>query len=261
MSLGTPPANSSSPTLGISTGDAVFWPKSGDASQYPAADIENMRSLYKAEVTQIDFWMGQLLATLREKKLQDDTAILFCSDHGYYLGEHGLIGKPLRGKEPLKIYEELGHIPLLDPSPESAGCRENDSRTDPTARFVRHRSGLGGNPGGAVEPGAFSGPDARRPAQSAKIRRRRLPSAQGSRRLPERLDGRMGFGVLARARTGRLGTVSRPDRSAARAQRDREAPRTSPGTFPPPRPVDGRTGRLPGPAKTNASQQAFHDVG
>lgn len=103
-------------------GDAVMWPKSGEASQYSAADIENMRSLYKAEVTQIDFWVGQLLATLRDKHLSGNTAIIFCSDHGYYLGEHGLIGKPLRCKEPLKIYEELGHIPLLIRHPKALGA-------------------------------------------------------------------------------------------------------------------------------------------
>jgi arylsulfatase A-like enzyme len=103
-------------------GFAVMWPKSGEASQYSTADIENMRSLYKAEVTQIDYWMGQLLAKLRDKHLSDNTAIIFCSDHGYYFGEHGLIGKPLRCKEPLKIYEELGHIPLLIRHPKALGA-------------------------------------------------------------------------------------------------------------------------------------------
>jgi arylsulfatase A-like enzyme len=103
--------------------DAVFWPKSGDADQYSPAELQNMRSLYKAEVAQIDHWTGQLLATLRDTKLLDNTAVIFCSDHGYYFGEHGLLGKPLRYKEPTKIYEELGHLPLLvrHPAGLSAG--------------------------------------------------------------------------------------------------------------------------------------------
>ena len=97
------------------SGDEVFWPHSGKASRYPSADLENMRSLYKAEVSQTDFWVGQLLDHLRKKNLLENTAVIFCSDHGYYFGEHGLLGKPLktRAERPTTIYEELGHIPLL----------------------------------------------------------------------------------------------------------------------------------------------------
>lgn len=96
-------------------GDEVFWPHSGKANRYSEADLENMRSLYRAEVTQSDFWIGQLLDHLRQKNLLENTAIIFCSDHGYYFGEHGLLGKPLKrkGEQPTTIYEELGHLPLL----------------------------------------------------------------------------------------------------------------------------------------------------
>jgi arylsulfatase A-like enzyme len=53
------------------------------------------------------------LSHLREKGLLNQTVILFCSDHGYYFGEHNLLGKPVRIDKPTPIYEELGHIPLL----------------------------------------------------------------------------------------------------------------------------------------------------
>jgi arylsulfatase A-like enzyme len=102
--------------------DAVFWPKSGSADAYSPAELENMRSLYRAEVSQIDHWVGQLMHRLREKQLLDDTVIIFCSDHGYYFGEHGLLGKPLRHEEPLKIYEELGHLPMLLRHPRGLGA-------------------------------------------------------------------------------------------------------------------------------------------
>jgi arylsulfatase A-like enzyme len=71
-----------------------------------------MRSLYRSEITQTDHWMGRLLEFLRGRKLLDDTAVIFCSDHGFYLGEHDLLGK-LRLERPTTIYEELGHAPLL----------------------------------------------------------------------------------------------------------------------------------------------------
>lgn len=103
-------------------GDAVFWPKSGFASAYPEADVQNMRSLYKAEATQTDLWVGQLLAHLRDKQLLANTAVIFCSDHGYYFGEHDLLGKPMRIDKPTPIYEELGHIPLLIRHPKGIGA-------------------------------------------------------------------------------------------------------------------------------------------
>lgn len=95
-------------------GDCVIWPRDGKADTYPAADLANMRSLYKAEVTQIDDWMGRLLEHMRQRKLLENTVVIFCSDHGYYLGEHGLVGKLFKRETgPNRIYEELGHLPLL----------------------------------------------------------------------------------------------------------------------------------------------------
>ncbi|HEV2694388.1 MAG TPA: sulfatase [Verrucomicrobiae bacterium] len=105
-------------------GEKIFWPCSGKAGRYSAADLENMRSLYKSEVSQTDFWIGQLLAHLRKNGLLEDTAVMFCSDHGYYFGEHGMLGKPLKNQlaRPTTIYEELGHIPLLVRHPRGEGA-------------------------------------------------------------------------------------------------------------------------------------------
>jgi arylsulfatase A-like enzyme len=96
-------------------GDAVFWPRDGNASFYSEADLANMRSLYRAEVSQIDHCVGALIEQLRQTKLLDQTTLIFCSDHGYSFGEHGLVGKLFKRemKRSPRIYEELGHIPLL----------------------------------------------------------------------------------------------------------------------------------------------------
>ena len=74
--------------------DQIIWPKNGYSKRYSEAEIENMRRLYRAEVSQVDHWLGALIARLRDRQLLDNTALIFCSDHGIYLGEHGLIGKP-----------------------------------------------------------------------------------------------------------------------------------------------------------------------
>jgi len=105
-------------------GDNVVWPRSGKASFYPDADLRNIRSLYKAEVTQSDYWIGQLLESLRTRKLLEQTVIVFCSDHGFHLGEHDLIGKlfPAKSLNQNKIGEELAHIPLLIRHPEGLGA-------------------------------------------------------------------------------------------------------------------------------------------
>jgi hypothetical protein len=98
----------------------IFWPRYGKASRYSKADLANMHSLYRAEITQIDHWVGQFIDYLRDRQRLDDTAVIFCSDHGYYLGEHGLLGK-LRLERPTVIYDELGHPPLLLRHPAGLG--------------------------------------------------------------------------------------------------------------------------------------------
>lgn len=51
--------------------------------------------------------VGQILQTLEEKKLLDQTMLIFTSDHGYFYGEHGL------SVERRLAYEEAIRIPLL----------------------------------------------------------------------------------------------------------------------------------------------------
>jgi len=97
-------------------GTEVIWPHSGRVDWwYSEVDLANMRSLYRAEVTQTDYWIGELLEQIRSAKLLENTVVIFCSDHGHYFGEHNMIGKFMkRGADrPTTIYEEIGHIPLL----------------------------------------------------------------------------------------------------------------------------------------------------
>jgi arylsulfatase A-like enzyme len=105
-------------------GDTVFWPKQGYSNMYSPSDMNNIRSLYKAEISEVDAWVGHLMDFLQRRNLLEDTAILFCSDHGYYLGEHNLVGKLCAQgtKRPNAIYEELGHIPLLLRHPQGVGA-------------------------------------------------------------------------------------------------------------------------------------------
>jgi len=105
-------------------GDRVFSPKTGYASTYPGADLDNMRSLYKASVSQLDHWIGQLHEHLCRTGAWDDCALLFCSDHGYYFGEHALLGKPSarQTRDATAFYEELAHLPLIIRHPDGLGA-------------------------------------------------------------------------------------------------------------------------------------------
>jgi arylsulfatase A-like enzyme len=81
-----------------------------------------MRSLYRAEVSHVDHWVGALITQLRAKNQLDTTAVIFTSDHGTYFGEHGLLGKPVKIGSLSAIYEELGHLPLIVRHPQGLGA-------------------------------------------------------------------------------------------------------------------------------------------
>ncbi len=55
--------------------------------------IERVRELYAAEVTFLDEWIGRLMNRLADQKLLDETVVIYSSDHGLTLGEHGILGK------------------------------------------------------------------------------------------------------------------------------------------------------------------------
>jgi arylsulfatase A-like enzyme len=67
-----------------------------------------VRACYGAKLTMIDHWFGRILDALKAQGLYEDTAIIVCTDHGHYLGEKDIWGKP-----PVPAYEPLSHIPLL----------------------------------------------------------------------------------------------------------------------------------------------------
>ena len=67
---------------------------------------------YYANISLVDYWIGELLETLRKSGFVDNTWVLFTSDHGEMLGDLGLIGKTV-------YFEPSVHIPLLIHSPEA----------------------------------------------------------------------------------------------------------------------------------------------
>ena len=77
------------------------------ASNEPAATdrVKTNLGMFRG-ITAIDENVGRLLKLLDDLQLADDTMVVFASDNGYYLGEHGLGDKR-------SAYEESLRIPLL----------------------------------------------------------------------------------------------------------------------------------------------------
>jgi arylsulfatase len=61
----------------------------------PDAEIARIRALYYGNVTLIDAWIGRVLDTLTQAGVEDNTLVVFTSDHADYLGDHDLLWKGL----------------------------------------------------------------------------------------------------------------------------------------------------------------------
>ncbi len=69
-----------------------------------------IRAHYAALVKGIDDKVGKIIDALKSTHQYDNTIIIFCSDHGDYLGDHGLIGKGT-------YYESSTKVPLIVRNP------------------------------------------------------------------------------------------------------------------------------------------------
>ena len=85
--------------------------RAGGRSNLPphatARDARTLQAAYYAMLELIDDQVGRMLDALRDSGQADDTLVLFTSDHGEMLGDHGLIQKGCR------FYEGLVRVPLI----------------------------------------------------------------------------------------------------------------------------------------------------
>ncbi len=70
------------------------------------AMIQYFISEYYALVKEVDDWVGHILNKLDELGLTGNTLVVFTSDHGEMLGNHGMRGK-------FCFYEESTHVPMM----------------------------------------------------------------------------------------------------------------------------------------------------
>ncbi|HUX55556.1 MAG TPA: sulfatase-like hydrolase/transferase [Bacteroidales bacterium] len=79
----------------------------------------NYIGAYYALVTEVDHHVGEILKALDDAGLTNETIVIYCSDHGDFVGDHGMVEKAAAGQN---VYEDILNIPLIIRYP---GNKEN----------------------------------------------------------------------------------------------------------------------------------------
>jgi arylsulfatase A-like enzyme len=75
---------------------------------------------YYAYITFLDAQVGRIVAALRAAGLEEDTIVVFTSDHGLAIGSHGLFGKQ-------NVYDHSMHTPLIFAGPGVPQGKSSDA--------------------------------------------------------------------------------------------------------------------------------------
>jgi len=75
-----------------------------------SADVQFHRREYYALITYIDHHIGRIMDTLDQNGMSDETIIIFTSDHGLAVGQHGLMGKQ-------NLFDHSTRVPLIMAGP------------------------------------------------------------------------------------------------------------------------------------------------
>lgn len=75
------------------------------------AEWQKVRAYYYALISHVDDQVGRIMKCLEETGQMENTLLIFTSDHGDHLGDHGIVGKGDPG------YDSCIHVPLILSAP------------------------------------------------------------------------------------------------------------------------------------------------
>jgi choline-sulfatase len=105
------PAAPRKPYADLDPHERRLWHASAmDEVEITDDDVRAARHGYYASLAYVDERIGEVLDALAACELADDTVVVFVSDHGDFLGEHGLFYK-------MSFREHAAHIPLVVHAP------------------------------------------------------------------------------------------------------------------------------------------------
>ncbi|MFO8002517.1 MAG: sulfatase-like hydrolase/transferase [Marinilabilia sp.] len=65
---------------------------------------------YYALVTEMDHHIGEILEAVEDAGIEDETIVMYISDHGDFVGSHGMVEKCAAGQN---VYEDILNVPLI----------------------------------------------------------------------------------------------------------------------------------------------------
>jgi choline-sulfatase len=107
------------PAIQSELGDKPLWVQRRQSNADPET-VAVTRRQYCASIEAIDDGIGWILAALEARGMLDNTYIVFTSDHGEMLGDHGIYTKHC-------AYEASMHVPLFVAGPGIEGGRASDA--------------------------------------------------------------------------------------------------------------------------------------
>ena len=110
-----------------------WWREQCGIVEVSDAEVRRARTAYWALVTRMDVMIGEILTALRENELAENTLIIYSSDHGEQVGEHGLWWKQTFYEESVKVPAILSWPGVL---PEDIRCNRVISSLDLNATML-----------------------------------------------------------------------------------------------------------------------------
>jgi len=97
----------------------------GAVRDWSLADLRQLRATYFGVIGEVDAQLGRVFGELERDARHEDTIVVFTSDHGEMLGDHGLFGK-------FGFFDGSYHVPLIvyDPRRRPSGGRVVEGFTE-----------------------------------------------------------------------------------------------------------------------------------